>query len=290
MLYPFHLIREEPLNYAPPLPKRVPQVCFLEAASIINDLFHCAPKLLTLEEGRKITLLYRNVAYLAQDIGDCVGACAAAAQIRLFGTSEGRETVEIRFHTDGSNVIMALSSVSGQDFDHLQGLGIQMECQSQEDAQRLSRLVSALPNDPPFCICVDGEDQAAVDAWGLLLPTPGSLYGYLAEELIPEKDLLLTLSFQQKAALWRNFIADHQQPAEFIWLWSVYYDTKEPLFLLEWELALRLVLEELHFQVEHRDNFFRLLDGAGTERRFDFARGGPAEKVFLKLLFPLDTK
>ena len=34
----------------------------------------------------------------------------------------------------------------------------------------------------------------------------------------------------------------------------------------------------------------RNFDGDGRERRFDFARGGPAEKLFLKLLFPLDDK
>lgn len=290
MLYPFRLIREERLDFAGKAQERGPQVCFLEVAGILNRLFCCSPSVLTLDEGYKVTLLYRDAAYLPQDLGESVGAYAAAADICLFGTSENRETVEMRFYEDGEDLVMRLSSVSGQDFDHLQSVGVQMECKSHEEARQLSRLISLLPVDPPFCICVDALDKEAVSQWGLLLPTSGSFYGYLAEESLTEKELLLSLSFQQKATLWREFLAEHQQPAEFGWLWSVYYDKNGPLFLLEWELALRLVLEELHFQVEHQDDFFRLLDGEGKVCRFDFVRGGPAEKVFLKLLFPMDTK
>lgn len=51
-----------------------------------------------------------------------------------------------------------------------------------------------------------------------------------------------------------------------------------------------MVLEELGLRVERNSSMFRFVDHRGQERRFDIARGGPAEKVFLKLLFPLGTK
>ena len=70
---------------------------------------------------------------------------------------------------------------------------------------------------------------------------------------------------------------------------EIYY-TDQTRWLLEWELALDMVLDQLSFQVNRDTNSFCLLDGTGRERRFDFTRGGPAEKLFLKLLFPLDTR
>lgn len=51
-----------------------------------------------------------------------------------------------------------------------------------------------------------------------------------------------------------------------------------------------MVLEKLCFHVERGERSYRLADGSGRERRFDFIQGGPAEKVFLKLLFPVDDK
>ena len=86
-----------------------------------------------------------------------------------------------------------------------------------------------------------------------------------------------------------RYSSDGQQPLEFAWLWEIYY-TDQTRWLLEWELALDMVLDQLSFQVNRDTNSFCLLDGTGRERRFDFTRGGPAEKLFLKLLFPLDTR
>lgn len=92
-----------------------------------------------------------------------------------------------------------------------------------------------------------------------------------------------------KIRLWQVFLEDCQQPVEFDWIWETYY-TEHTNCLLEWELALHMVLEKLGFQVERSKNSYRLVDGAGQERRFDFARGGSAEKLFLKLLFPVDAR
>ena len=111
-----------------------------------------------------------------------------------------------------------------------------------------------------------------------------------AMKIISElKAKVTALTAEHKALLWESFLADGQQPLEFAWLWEIYY-TDQTRWLLEWELALDMVLDQLSFQVNRDTNSFCLLDGTGRERRFDFTRGGPAEKLFLKLLFPLDTR
>ena len=55
-------------------------------------------------------------------------------------------------------------------------------------------------------------------------------------------------------------------------------------------MALRVVLEELGFSIQRQEGFFQVTDAQGQILRFDLVKGGPAEKIFLKLLFPLDWK
>ncbi len=136
---------------------------------------------------------------------------------------------------------------------------------------------------------VSRQHEAFVHKCGLLQPTQGSLFSYFAWENARPQQLLTALTAEHKALLWESFLADGQQPLEFAWLWEIYY-TDQTRWLLEWELALDMVLDQLSFQVNRDTNSFCLLDGTGRERRFDFTRGGPAEKLFLKLLFPLDTR
>ena len=103
------------------------------------------------------------------------------------------------------------------------------------------------------------------------------------------QELLYTLTAEHKILLWQAFLAERMQPVEFDWLWDTYYREKGNC-LLEWELALRVVLEKLGFRVERGEHCYRLVDSGGQERRFDFTRGDSGEKLFLKLLFPVDDK
>ncbi len=60
--------------------------------------------------------------------------------------------------------------------------------------------------------------------------------------------------------------------------------------LLEWELTLQLTLEALGFAVVNGAGRFTVTGPDGSARSFDLIRGGPAEKLFLKILFPLDKR
>lgn len=152
----------------------------------------------------------------------------------------------------------------------------------------LEELCAAAPFLRP-CAVISSRGAALLEGSPMLVPARGSRFSYFSWEPLPAGQLLCALTAEHKATLWKDFLADGIQAAEFDWLWAHYY-TGKSLFLLTWELALHLALEELGFRVERGAQVFRVLDGTGRERQFDFARGGPAEKVFLKLLFPLDTK
>ena len=102
-------------------------------------------------------------------------------------------------------------------------------------------------------------------------------------------DALEALSAWQKEALWRGFLQDGTQPMEFQWLWDAYREGAVDS-LLEWELTLHLTLEALGFAVVNGAGRFTVTGPDGSARSFDLIRGGPAEKLFLKILFPLDKR
>lgn len=292
MLYPARLIARYRVPLGPALESAPAPARFLEIAHVLTALFDQEPAVLYLPGGATLTLLYRNADYFWQDITDNVAPLAASIPREMglcfFGATKARETVELSLVTEGGEGVVSLRSVSGARFGQLQGLGLQAQFPAAATAAALAELAAA-DSLAAGCGVVSKRHEELLSSCGLLAPTPGSLFAYFAWEPPTPRQFLCALTAAHKARLWRTFLLDGQQPREFEWLWENYY-TGEALFLLEWELALRLVLEELSFQVRRDSASFCLLDGQGRERRFDFSHGGPAEKLFLKLLFPVDTK
>lgn len=288
MLYPVRLIAQEPFGTINSNHRLLPSACFLETVHTLNILFDRTPAVLLPPSGKTTTLLYRDVTYLWRDIAQQVGMLGAWGPLGFFGTTQARETVELTFHLEGADLVARRSSASGREHDHLQGLGLRMEWRDRETAEQMAALAAAVP-DRTSCCAVLGHKQGDLEESGLLRPTPGSLFAYLAWEPVSPLELLQSLTAAHKVQLWRTLLEDGRQPLEFQWFWKSYY-AQDALFLLEWELALEIVLEELDFQVERAERFFRMTGPDGRERRFDFTRGGPAEKLFLKMLFPTDTK
>jgi len=132
------------------------------------------------------------------------------------------------------------------------------------------------------CGCYAQTDPEAVEALGVdLVMGTADRMGFL--------DALEALSARQKEALWRGFLQDGTQPMEFQWLWDAYREGAVDS-LLEWELTLQLTLEALGFAVVNGAGRFTVTGPDGSARSFDLIRGGPAEKLFLKILFPLDKR
>lgn len=191
---------------------------------------------------------------------------------------------------DGKTALLQLRSLSGRPVDRMYGLGIHLNVPGEQSMAYLADVIAAMPSDGPLIGAVTKKHERFLRSGGLLVPVEGAFFAYFSWE--PEADwgqLLYTLTAEHKLLLWEAFLEDGVQPKEFDWLWEIYY-TEKAGYLLEWELALRMVLEKLRFHVEQGERSYRLIDGSGRERRFDFIQGGPAEKVFLKLLFPVDDK
>ena len=292
MLYPFQLISETRVPVFPLPEGDGTAVRFLALVRRISVQFGEAPAVLHLPGSAGLTLLFRDVICLWQDIADSAASQAAALSeacpLAFYGTTEGRETAELTILPQGGEAVIRLRSVSGRPFDHLQGLAIQAVLSDTDTAAWVAELCRAQPFCAP-CAVLPQDCAARLQGSALMPDTVGSRFSYLAWEPCRAPELLFALTASHKVTLWREFLLDGLQPLEFVWLWDGYY-TQEPLFLLEWERTLRMVLESEAFTVQRSLTSFRVTDRQGGARLFDFARGGPAEKVFLKLLFPLDTR
>ena len=98
---------------------------------------------------------------------------------------------------------------------------------------------------------------------------------------------LLSLDFSQKVSLWPAFLKEGFEPTEFEWL----ADEIEDGTLgerMEWELALREAMDQLHFTLINQEKSFELFDGAGRRLYFGADCRRVAEHVLIKILFPLN--
>lgn len=297
MLYPYQLVSEEHLSVEKKYQIDSPASGFLEIIGILCDLFDELPTVLYLPEGTAMTLLFRDVVYQPRDITDCAGVISAQVNqtlpLRFYGTTDSRETAELTIQMDERNsgeAVVRVRSVSGRRIDQMNGLGVHLEMPDSQYMEHLAAVAGAMTLDSPMVGVVSRKHEGFVNDCGLLVPIEGSAFTYFSwSPEISSSQCLYALHAEHKMQLWQSFLADGQQPKEFDWLWNHYYFESNN-YLLEWELALQMVLEKLRFQVERTENSYRVLDASGRERRFDFTRGGCAERLFLKLLFPVDTR
>ena len=261
MLYPYRLVSEERLSVGKNDQVDSPASGFLEIVGILCDLFDELPTVLYLPEGTAMTLLFRDVAYQQRDIIDCVGSLAAQVDkhlpLRFYGTTDSRETAELTIQMDDQNsgkAVARVRSVSGRPIGQMSSLGVHLDLPDSQYMEHLAAVVSAMTLNSPMVGVVSRKHEQFVKDCGLLVPTEGSAFTYFSwfPEISPSQ-CLYALHAEHKMQLWQSFLADRQQPKEFDWLWDHYY-FEGSHFLLEWELALRMVLERLRFQVERTEH------------------------------------
>lgn len=260
----------------------------------VGQLFDCEPVVLQRPDSPALLLFYPDTVFPWRDLAEvCGGALAGLAgfwPVTVYGTTARRETGELRaaVRADGTAVIR-LRSVSGRPFDQLTGLCLRVEMDTPARAAAWAALCAGSARTRSSAALEPAQAAALGDGLPVRRPT-GSRYAYLAwEEDAGVLDALEALSARQKEALWRGFLQDGTQPMEFQWLWDAYREGAVGS-LLEWELTLQLTLEALGFAVVNGAGRFTVTGPDGSARSFDLIRGGPAEKLFLKILFPLDNR
>ncbi len=237
-------------------------------------------------------ILFCDFAFSDQDFWQIFGGYLIILRqkwkISIFGTElSTQETVELSLDQQNDKFYMVQKTVSGRYADSISSLCLRIQCADVADAAAVSLL----------CKNMDWQSGVLVAGWDLckifeqehipwLHQNTCYCYGNILEDQ-EQENYLDILSFPQKVNLWLRFLENGFDYAEFGWLYER-ISKRELNNRTEWELALYSSLKQLDYHLKIFKSEFELYDGKGVRRYFSFDSEQNAQRVLLKLLFPVN--
>ena len=245
------------------------------------------------KDAHSLYILFRNFAFSEQDFWQTFGGYLIALRpkwkIGIFGTElSSQETAALLLDQQNGKFYAVQKTISGRYADSIRSLCLRIECANTEDAAMVNLL----------CQHMDWQSRILVADWDLreafkqehipwLHQSTCYCYGNLSEDQ-EQQDYLDVLSFPQKVGLWLQFLENGIDYEEFAWLYDR-ISAQELNGRIEWELAVYAALNQLEYALKISKSEFELYDGSGERRYFSFNSEQNAQRVFLKLLFPLNV-
>ena len=245
------------------------------------------------KDAHSLYILFRNFAFSEQDFWQTFGGYLIALRpkwkIGIFGTElSSQETVALLLDQQNGKFYAVQKTISGRYADSIRSLCLRIECTDAEDAAMVNLL----------CQHMDWQSGILVADWDLreafkqehipwLHQSTCYCYGNLSEDQ-EQQDYLDVLSFPQKVGLWLQFLENIFDYEEFAWLYDR-ISAQELNGRIEWELAVYAALNQLEYALKISKSEFELYDGSGERRYFSFNSEQNAQRVLLKLLFPLNV-
>lgn len=244
------------------------------------------------KEDDVLYILFRGAAFAEDDFWQTYGAVMAALSARwrvdVFGVSDpSQETVQLSLEEEKGRFLAVQRTLSGQTAENIQSLCLRIHCASSVEAQQLQALLAAadwkrgiLVADWKYREFMEKEDLSPL--WQDTCFCYGSLSGKASC-----RKCLNTLNFAQQTGLWTGFLKNGFDYPEFEWLYhEITSRTLENR--IEWELSMYTVLQKLGYSLEVSERRYELYDGNGRRRFFNFDSSLYSERVFLKMLFPVN--
>ncbi len=263
------------------------------AVSIVYDLCNAVdirPVVYNPTGSPIVSVLFPSVCIGCEELSRRYGELAAAVStvwpLVFSGTAEGDGNACMTFLWTDDRILFERTSVSGRDFDRVEGLCLELTCEEPDCARRLTTVLSHL-SPHQDCICESRGHSGFLEAHGLAIPFDGAFFCYvpLDDGELDFSDYIGCLTLDQKAALWETFLDDSYSPLEFDWLTRRLAQGGMRDYL-DWEFSLDVAMERMGYRVSNEEAGFGVMDGDGHRRRFDYGRGSCAERMFLKFLFP----
>lgn len=262
------------------------------ALELVNDL-SCAlfvrPMVYREPGSLCVNALYPCSSFGCDDFLDeyreILAALSESWDVAVYGSIPERETGELKAWRQDNSVICEKSCVSGQDFEVLYDIALKIQTGSPEEGEMLAEVLGRVSYQNS-CVAIPRRYAGYFRGGMPCHCQDGAHFCYLS--LIGKtnsSDYLRCLSLEQKAELWREFLEDGLPALEFEWLWVAYQ--KNGAGLLEWELTLEATVAALDIKVVNENRQFQVVDAEGRPMRFDYTQGRAAEKIFLKILFPI---
>lgn len=277
---------------APEIPSGENGACALVAfVYSLSKEFGCDPQAYLLGQEDTLWLYYGGSCFDCGAIWDEYALSMALAEqtfaCSLYGTSERGEPVQLsaQLEREKDQICLQKQNISGKNFHRIRDLCVKIEVKEPQARQSLHDLFTHMSFRYGFA-AVRRTPFVQAQLGGFLEPDAGTYYAYLRMEEDAAGGFLDALSVAQKQQLWLLFLQDGFSAVEFECVLQQ-MGSRCPPPLFTWELSLRLALGEAGIAVHNDPDGFWVTDGTGRRRSFDYEAGVPAERLFLKLLFPV---
>ena len=292
MLFCYNKVLEQTVLPDSEAAEDTPAGYLLLLTELLDDWFGQSHITLYQRGENTLRLGWQEVAFPVGEFGESFGLLAERVsrswQTEAVGIAETGEPVCITFSETEAGLLMTEKNCSGIWQEELLGLYLDAELPDSLSAECMAQILvaagagrKAVALDWKYADFLKEQNLAETD------PTFTFCYTELCEECVSELHCrLLGLSEGKKRTLWRLFLQKKGCPPEFEWLWDEINEELPPDWH-EWVLSLYDVMEELNFRIEYGAEKFALLDGEGKRLYFSTDHRAAAERVLMKVLFPL---
>lgn len=253
----------------------------------LSEDIHITPSLHPTLSTKTVSILFENITFdcdeILEDYGEMIASISNSYDIRLCGIISDLEIGELFAFYKDDKLCYEKNNVSGKDFSMISELYIKITLKSDDETDFLLQLLSSgnkslIPFPRKYAdLLSDDEYQGDNELTHFLYLTLGSPTPLL-------DNILLDLTIPQLCEIWLLFLRDGVTVLEFD---MIYEQLGRLTCLLRLELSLQLALSELKMKVINDTSGFEIFDAAGERVKFDFLSTSTAEKIFLKILFPV---
>lgn len=258
----------------------------------LSTELHMDPAVYRIEREGSLWVYYACACFecgqLFEEYGYAAGYVSQVYPVSLYGVAGGMEPVALTMalRGDGQRLVLRKLSVSGKNFDQLSDLCVKIEVESPAERAQLFALLQDVRYRKSF---VAARRSSFVQQTFHTLPddAPDAFFRYVAlREDAEPASMLEALTVEQQKELWLLLLRDGMGALEFETVWEQ-WEAGGFAALFTWELSLRMALSEAGCTIHNGPGDFRVTDAESRRLRFDFQNGSAAEKLFLKLLFPV---
>ena len=252
------------------------------------------PKVYKIEKEHSIWVYYEKACYAVKSFFDEFGISAGLISnkypILIYGIINDNESASLESYYDlnDSKVTLIKKNISGKDFDEMTDICVKIEVKNSDLLNSFYELLNDLDYRKSY-IAVDRAKFPEHMFNNMDEEDKNTFYKYIKLDNPYENESFIdSLSIEQRKELWILFLKDKLSPIDFDYAFERYKD--DSLYsLFEWELALRLALSDMDISVKYNDNNFKIIDKNNKRLYFDYSSDNSAEKLFLKILFPINT-
>lgn len=253
--------------------------------------FKIDPKPYVCKNSGSIWILFEHSCFLCDSFFEEYGISAAFLSQRypltLYGISSGNDSCELtaKISDDLKTATFTKKNVSGKNFDEISDICVKIDIGDPDALACIHEIATNLSyrynyislSRNPWC----KEELSEFDESDV-----NTFYQYIIMNAYVEDEFINSLSVEQKKKLWVMFLSDGVSSVEFDYAIELLGEGI-PYNIFTWELSLRLALSEEGIDISYDNNDFRITDKNQNRIRFDYLHGTAAEKLLLKILFPV---